>query len=146
MNTFLTRRAYFRRVENDIYDPFRHKKSFKFKSILEVSSQLHKASTQLRDASNFTLKYSSIFRRSVISTCMTTSTLRRIHSTPRHVKKCNYDPNGYHTMVRYCHRKCCKCYYDLHYYKLYCHTDLESCNKPLNCYWTSTKQSPMQYG
>ena len=67
---FWTRPANFQRVENDIYDPSARviKKSFHFYCILEASSQFDVALTQLGDASNFTLKYGSIFRRSVIST------------------------------------------------------------------------------
>ena len=49
---------------------------------------------QLGDASNFTMKYSSIFRRSVISTW------RRVHSIPRHVKNAIRTPMAYHTCTQ----------------------------------------------
>ena len=71
---FWTRHASFRRV--DIYDPFAR---------MDASSQLGDS-----DASNFTLKYSSIFRRSVISTW------RRVRSTPRRVKNAIMTPMAYH--------------------------------------------------
>ena len=63
----------------------------------DASTQLRDASTQLGGASNFTLKYSSIFRRSVISTWRRVHSIwRRVHSTPRRVKNAIMTPMAYH--------------------------------------------------
>ena len=83
---FWRRHANFRRVENDIYGPYARVIKNALNSTIFWARQID-SSTQLRDASNFTLKYSSIFRRSVISTWQrVNSTLRPVHSTRRRFK------------------------------------------------------------
>ena len=103
---FWTRHANFRRVQNDIYDPSTRIIKNPLNSMIfwtghvnSATCQSRDASTQLGDASNFTLKYNSIFRRSVISSWL------RVHSTRRSVKNAIMTPMAYHSIgcaMKYC--------------------------------------------
>ena len=81
-NVILDASCKFSTRRNDIYDPSVriNKNLSKLYNSLDASSQLGDALTKFCYSSNYTLKYSSIFRRSVISTW------RRVHSTQRSIK------------------------------------------------------------
>ena len=99
---FWTFHANIKLVENDIYDlsariiknPL-NSTIFETRDLNSATHRLNSATRQLGDASNFTLKYSSIFRRSVISTW------RRVNSTRRRVKNAIMTLMAYHISTAY---------------------------------------------